>query len=260
MAERILVKTSDGQELSVRVSGSGDPILVLHGWMMSGAVWDSMFLSLDSQGRKFIVPDQRGTGASSRTGTDYSLAQHASDLIAVLDATETKSAIVLGHSMGGQLALYLAAHYPERVRAVMALNPVPPAGLPLPPDATGLFRTSAGDRGKQSIILGLACKSLAEDEKNRILDLAGAVSAASIEGAFDAWVAGGFADKMSAIKAPVLVLATDDPFLPPPFLRESIVSKVARGRLALLKGAGHYPQCEKPEETAALVEAFLAAT
>ena len=133
MAERILVKTSDGQELSVRVSGSGDPILVVHGWMMSGAVWDSMFLSLDLQGRKFIVPDQRGTGASSRTGTDYSLAQHASDLIAVLDATETKSAIVLGHSMGGQLALYLAAHYPERVRAVMALNPVPPAGLPLPP-------------------------------------------------------------------------------------------------------------------------------
>ena len=48
MAERILVKTSDGQELSVRVSGSGDPILVLHGWMMSGSVWNSMFLSLEA--------------------------------------------------------------------------------------------------------------------------------------------------------------------------------------------------------------------
>jgi len=258
MVQQISVTTSDGQELSVRVEGEGDAILFVHGWMMTGAVWDSMFLTLDGRGRKIIVPDQRGTGASTRTATDYSLARHAADLIAVLDATNTKEAIVVGHSMGGQLALYLAAHYPERVRAVMALNPVPPAGLPLPPDAAGLFRTSAGDRGKQGTILGLACKSLSEDEKSRILDLAGAVAPASIEGAFDAWVAGGFEDKLSLVKASVLVLATEDPFLPPEFLKASIVSKVARGRLVHLKGAGHYPQCEKPEETAALVDAFLA--
>lgn len=260
MVEQILVKTSDGEELSVRVMGEGEPILVVHGWMMTGAVWDTVLSSVDARGRKFIVPDQRGTGASSRTATDYSLAQHARDLIAVLDATHTKAAVVLGHSMGGQLALYLAAHYPERVRAVMALNPVPPAGLPLPPDATGLFRTSAGDRNKQSIILGLACKSLSDEEKNRILDLAGAVSASSIEGAFDAWVAGGFEAKLADVKAPVLVLATDDPFLPPDFLRAAIVSKIARARLTVLRGAGHYPQCEKPEETAALIDAFLAGT
>jgi pimeloyl-ACP methyl ester carboxylesterase len=260
MVERILVKTSDGEEVSVRVEGEGDAVLVVHGWMMTGAVWDTMFLSLDGRGRKFIVPDQRGTGASTRTGTDYSLAQHAQDLVAVLDATNTKSAVVIGHSMGGQLALYLAAHYPERVRAVMALNPVPPEGLPLPPDAAGLFRTSAGDRGKQGTILGLACKSLSEEEKNRLLDLAGSVCSASIEGAFDAWVAGGFDDKLGAVTAPVLVLATDDPFLPPEFLKASIVSKIARGRLAVLHGAGHYPQCERPQETAALIEAFLTAT
>jgi non-heme chloroperoxidase len=255
MVQRILVKTSDGEEVSVRVEGEGDAILVVHGWMMTGAVWDTMFVSLDGRGRKFIVPDQRGTGASTRTGSDYSLAQHARDLIAVLDATNTKEAVVLGHSMGGQLALY-----PDRVRAVMALNPVPPAGLPLPPDAAGLFRTSAGDRGKQGTILGIACKSLSDEEKSRILDLAGGVCAGSIEGAFDAWVAGGFEDKLGAVKAPVLVLATDDPFLPPDFLKASIVSKITRGRLAVLHGAGHYPQCEKPVETAALVEAFLTAT
>ena len=56
------------------------------------------------------------------------------------------------------------------------------------------------------------------------------------------------------------MLATEDPFLPPDFLNASVVSKLARGRMAVLKGAGHYPQCEKPEETAALIEAFLAAT
>ena len=257
-SREILVKTSDGQELSVRVEGEGDAILFVHGWMTSGAVWDSMLLSLDGRGRKIIVPDQRGTGHSTRTGTDYSLAQHAKDLIAVLDAVGAKQAILVGNSMGGQLSLYLAAHYPERVRAVMVMNPVPPAGLPLPPDAVGLFRTSAGDRGKQGTILGLACTSLSDDEKNRMLDLAGDVAPASIEGAFDAWVAGGFEDKLGAVTAPVLVLATDDPFLPPEFLKASIVSKIARGRLTILKGAGHYPQCEKPVETAALVDAFLA--
>lgn len=255
-----LVKTSDGQDLSVRVDGNGAAVLLVHGWMMTGAVWDTCLRSVDARERRFIVPDQRGTGSSSRTGSDYSLAQHARDLIAVLDAAGVADAVVVGHSMGGQLALYLAAHFPERVRAVMALNPVPPAGLPLPADAVGLFRTSAGDRGKQSTILDLACKSLAAEEKNRLLDLAETVCPASIEGAFDAWVAGGFEAKLGELKAPVLVLATEDPFLPPDFLNASVVSKLARGRMAVLKGAGHYPQCEKPEETAALIEAFLAAT
>jgi pimeloyl-ACP methyl ester carboxylesterase len=252
------VRVRDDVELSVRVAGDGDlPVLFVHGWMVSGAVWDRVLPTLDLRGRRLIVPDQRGAGESDKPQGPYSLSQYADDLLATLDALSVERAVVVGHSMGGQLALYLAAHAPSRVRSVLGLCPVPPSGMALPPDAAGLFRTSANDRGKQGIILGLACKSLVPEEKERLLDDAGRVSAACVEGAYDAWTGGGFADRLADVRASVLVLATDDPFLPPAFLSDTIVSRVADARMAVLPGAGHYPQCERPAETAAIIEAFL---
>jgi pimeloyl-ACP methyl ester carboxylesterase len=246
--------------LSVRALGDGGtPVLFVHGWMVSGAVWDRVLPSIDLRGRTLLVPDQRGTGASDKPAGPYTLERYAADLLAVLDDAGAREAVVVGHSMGGQLALYLAAHAPARVKAALAICPVPPSGIPLPPDAAGLFRTSAADRGKQGTILGLACKSLSDEERARLLDDAAGVAAPCIEGAFDAWTAGGFADKLSAVTAPVVVLGTEDPFLPPAFLQDAIVSKVSRGRFAMLPGAGHYPQCERPAECAAVIETFLGA-
>ena len=55
-----------------------------------------------------------------------------------------------------------------------------------------------------------------------------------------------------------VVVATDDPFLPPAFLREAVVGRIDGARLAVIHGAGHYVQVERPDETAAVLEAFLA--
>src|SRR6185295_17549700 len=139
------------------------------------------------------------------------------------------------------------------------LCPVPASGIPLPEDARGLFRTSAGNRDAQRTILNLACKELSEASRERLLDDAAKVSAVAIEQGFDAWTAGGFADKLGATEAPTLVVATDDPFLPPDFLQKAIVAHIPRAGLAYLPGPGHYPQVERPRETAALLRAFLAA-
>jgi pimeloyl-ACP methyl ester carboxylesterase len=53
-------------------------------------------------------------------------------------------------------------------------------------------------------------------------------------------------------------VATDDPFLPPPFLTQAVVQPIRNARLVYLPGPGHYPQVERPAETAALIGAFLA--
>jgi pimeloyl-ACP methyl ester carboxylesterase len=56
----------------------------------------------------------------------------------------------------------------------------------------------------------------------------------------------------------VLVLGTDDPFLPEAFLREAVVSLITRATFAYLPGPGHYPGSERPRETAAILRAFFA--
>ena len=75
---------------------------------------------------------------------------------------------------------------------------------------------------------------------------------------FDAWSGAGFADQLSAVTARTLVVATDDPFLPPDFLRQAIVAKISGARLAVIRGAGHDLPVERTGETAAVIEAFLA--
>ncbi|RKH67476.1 alpha/beta fold hydrolase [Corallococcus llansteffanensis] len=250
---------TDGTTLHYRVLGDGPRSVVLvHGWMMSGAVWDAMLEKLDLTGLRVVVPDHRGTGSSGRPSSGYSLEQYAKDVLAVADHAGAKRFTLVGHSMGGQIAKWVASEVPARVAGLVLLNSVPASGLPLPPDAAGLFRTSAGDREKQKTILGLACKQLSPESLEGMLKDAAGVSKEAIEQCFDAWTAGGFAHRLAAITAPTLVVATDDPFLPPLFLKQAVVAPIQNARLTHLPGPGHYPQVERPAETAALLSAFLA--
>ncbi|NBD09618.1 MULTISPECIES: alpha/beta fold hydrolase [Corallococcus] len=250
---------TDGTPLHYRVLGEGSrDVVLVHGWMVSGAVWDAMLEKLDLTGLRLIVPDHRGSGKSGRPASGYTLAQYAKDVMAVADHAGAKRFALVGHSMGGQIAKWVAADAPERITGLVLLNTVPASGLPLPSDAAGLFRTSAGDREKQRTILSLACKELSPESLERLLQDSGEVARDAIEQCFDSWTAGGFADRLSAITAATLVVATDDPFLPPSFLKQSVVALIRGARLAHLPGPGHYPQVERPTETAALVSAFLA--
>lgn len=254
-----IVTSSDQTPIHYRVIGDGPRnVLLVHGWMVSGAVYNDMVEKMDLTGLRLVIPDLRGSGGSGAPAGGYTLEQHARDVLAVAKHAGLERFTVVGHSMGGQIAKWIAAHEPSRVEGLMLLCTVPAAGMALPPDAVGLFRTSAGDREKQKIILGLACKQLSPEALERLLKDAGTLGAPAIEGGFDAWTGGGFEAKLSSITAPTLVVATDDPFLPPAFLREKVVNLIKGARMAYLPGPGHYPQPERPAETAALLTSFLA--
>lgn len=253
------VKTRDGHELEVRTSGDGGlPVLFVHGWMLSGAVWDDVLDVLRPRGQRFIVPDLRGSGASARPESGYSLAQYVDDLVAVADAASAPRFAVVGHSMGGQLAAMLAARHPDRVIGAVGLSPVPASGIPMPPEVIELFSTCTGDRGKQTAIFGAACKQLPEATRERLLDVSTRTSEPCIRGMFDAFRQGGFQDELAKVRAPYLCVASDDPFLPVDFLQSALVDPIARGALVHLPGPGHYLLNERPRETAAIVGAFLA--
>jgi pimeloyl-ACP methyl ester carboxylesterase len=253
------VNASDNTQIHYRIVGDGPrTVLLVHGWMVSGAVWNSMVELLDTKGLRLLIPDLRGTGKSGRPESGYTLEQHARDMLAVVEHAGAQRFTVVGHSMGGQLAQWIAAEAAERVDGLMLMTPVPAAGMQLPPEAVGLFRTSAKDREKQKTILGLATKQLSAEALEKALADAGDVSEKAVVGGFDAWTGGGMVDKLTKISAPTLVVATDDPFLPPAFLTQAVVQPIRLARLAYLPGPGHYPQVERPVETAALVAAFLA--
>jgi pimeloyl-ACP methyl ester carboxylesterase len=253
------LEVEPGVKIAYRVVGDGPrDVLLVHGWMMSSAVWTDWLASFDTRGVRLIVPDLRGTGGSDKPASGYSLDRYVRDLSALVERESKGGLVIVGHSMGGQIAQALAAALGDRAAGLVLLNSVPAAGLPLPDDAKGLFRNSGGAREMQKTILGLACKQLTDGAREQLLDDAGTIPVACIQGAFDAWTGGGIENVLGSIKARTLVVATDDPFLPPDFLRASVVDKIKGARLAVLPGPGHYPQVERPRETALIVDAFLA--
>lgn len=108
--------------LLVRDSMSGGPpVLCLHGRWGCGETWNDL-VARYRDGFRLIVPDQRGHGQSDKPATGYAnrdLAEDARQLLRELRATP---AIVIGHSMGGRVAAFLAASHPKDVRAVAILD------------------------------------------------------------------------------------------------------------------------------------------
>jgi len=250
--------TSDGQNIHYRALGKGDPVVLVHGWMVSGAVWDPIVDALVEAGKQLIIPDQRGTGSSGKPARGYTLEQYAADLIELVDAAGLDRFKLVGHSMGGQISQLAATQLGDRIESLTLVCTVPASGIPLPDELVRLFRGCGSNPEAQTKILGMACKQLDDDGLRSLLATAATVSDACIAEAFDSWTAGGFADRLAAITCKTHVLGTDDPFLPPEFLKQAVVEPIANAEFVYLPGPGHYPQNESPKPTAAKLRELLA--
>ncbi len=128
---------SDGVRIRYLDAGEGDAVVLLHGFALSAEVNWGLTGLLDSlpQEYRMLALDQRGHGRSDKPHDreEYGL-EFIEDVLRLLDALEIEKAHVVGYSMGGTLALRLAADNPDRVRSVVAGGAgwVPP-GTPLPP-------------------------------------------------------------------------------------------------------------------------------
>jgi len=95
----------------LRYAGTEPPLILTHGLAANAHSFDGL-INAGIQ-RSVLAVDLRGRGLSDKPEHGYGMAEHAADIIGMLDALGMDRAIVGGHSLGGLLSLYLAAHYPE---------------------------------------------------------------------------------------------------------------------------------------------------
>ncbi|MBT6987109.1 MAG: alpha/beta fold hydrolase, partial [Rhodospirillaceae bacterium] len=121
----------DGVNIHYEVYGEGaETLLFMPAWaIVHSRMWKAQ-IPYFSQYYRCITFDPRGNGKSDRPEEveKYAIHEYVADALAVLDATNTKQATLLGVSLGGLLAPILAAHYPERVRALVAICPASTIG------------------------------------------------------------------------------------------------------------------------------------
>jgi lipase len=112
-------------------SGAPEAVLAFHGITASHVSWRAVARALEDR-RMLIAPDLRGRGGSRGLPGPFGMAQHAEDAVHLLDSLGADRVDVVGHSMGGFVAMRFAADYPERVRSITLVDGGVP--LPLPPD------------------------------------------------------------------------------------------------------------------------------
>lgn len=137
-------------ELYYEDHGSGQPVVLIHGYPLDGSSWERQSRELLDRGYRVITYDRRGFGRSSKVGTGYHYDTFAADLKVVLDTLDVKDAILVGFSMGtGELARYTRLYGADRIAKYAFLGSLEPGmlGQGVPREQfDGIAATAKADR------------------------------------------------------------------------------------------------------------------
>ncbi|MCW6007167.1 alpha/beta hydrolase [Micromonospora sp. CPCC 205371] len=274
-----------GVRIAYEVAGSGPTVLLLPAWMISNRrMWSAQVAGLCG-GARVVTYDARGSGESDRPADPaaYDVAELVADTFAVLDATGTDRAVLVGNSLGGLLAFLAAAQQPERVAGLVLIAPsVDLTGGPESPmqraaarfdeqlpegDGWARYNRHAWQRDFPGFVrwfveTALGAEASAEVRAEGLaqgLDataevLAATVAARGQQRASDrAAMLRGLVDR---ITCPVLVVhGTDDAVNPPAW--SEVLAVALRAEHVPLVGAGHCPQVTRGAEVTDLIAGFV---
>jgi non-heme chloroperoxidase len=120
-------ENSGNVELYYEDHGAGKPVVLIHGWPLSGASWEKQVAALLDAGYRVITYDRRGFGRSSQPATGYNYDTFAEDLHKLVTKLDLRDFALAGFSMGGgEVARYLGAYGPERVSKAVFIASIPP--------------------------------------------------------------------------------------------------------------------------------------
>jgi pimeloyl-ACP methyl ester carboxylesterase len=118
------IETLNGTQLYFEVHGSGEPVVLLHGFSGSSQDWSSTIAEWRAH-FELIVPDMRGHGRSAMLSRSFRHQDAAADILALLDLLNVSACKGLGISGGGNVLLHMASMHPERIKAMVLVSATP---------------------------------------------------------------------------------------------------------------------------------------
>ncbi|GBC77266.1 Putative non-heme bromoperoxidase BpoC [bacterium HR08] len=260
---------ANGVWLYYEAHGAGAPLLLIAGLGVGSWIWYKQVPAFSRHFRT-IVFDQRGIGASELGETPVTIRTLAEDAAALLRELGIERAHVLGASMGGFIAQELALAHPELIhRLVLACTSFGgPQHVPAAPEITRAFLSPEGlnteERARAGLPIAFTARFLAErpDDVEDLIRrrLAHPVSEQTFLAQIQAVMAFDAADRVSAIRAPTLIITGDEDVLIPPENSRNLAARIPGARLAIIEGAGHAVFIEQAEAFNRLVLDFLSET
>ncbi|MBI4941433.1 MAG: alpha/beta fold hydrolase [Actinobacteria bacterium] len=266
----------NGHDLHYVHAGDGPPIVFLHGVLGSTRVWARLAAEM-SQDHFVLAPDLFGHGMSAKPMADYSLGGHAGVVRDLLDTLGLGRVTLVGHSLGGGIALEFTYLFPERVdRLVLVASgglgrevnlllrapTLPGAELVLPLLASGFARRQGDKLARALALVGVrgstdvaeawhGFEALADGDGRRAF----LATIRSVVGHDGQRVSA--AELLPRLRVPTLVVWGDKDRMIPLSHAETAVALMPDARLVVLENAGHFPHLDQPEQFVAAVREFV---
>jgi non-heme chloroperoxidase len=237
--------------------GHGRPIVLIHGWPLSGRSWENQVSALVEAGHRVIAYDRRGFGASSQPWDGYNYDTFVDDLDALLIHLDLRDAVLVGFSMGGgEVARYIGTYGSERVSGAVFAAAVPPylyksddnpdGGLD---DAT-IAQFEDGVRGdRPAFVKGFVEQFLAagdktdlasDETKEYLRDIANFASPKATLDCIAAFGRTDFRDDLANVTVPTLVIHGDsDAIVPFEVSGRRTHEAIAGSTLVVIEGGPH---------------------
>lgn len=242
--------------------GTGVSLLFIHGFPLNSGAWEKQ-LTLFSNEFRVIAPDLRGFGGTKASGEKTSMTEFADDLNELLTKLKVPSAILIGHSMGGYVALNFATRYPARTRGLVLVSTK--AGPDSPETVTKREENAvkALNGEGQAIVDDMAAKMLStKSEVGGVAAAKKAMEPIQPQGMANALrgmaVRPDSAPLLLTLEVPTLIITGDADALIPAEESKKMALQIPKAELSVISGAGHLIALEKPIEFNAVLKKWLA--
>lgn len=243
--------------LPFKQSGTGRPsVLLIHGFLDASRVWDDVSALLADAGVASATVDLPGMGGTAAQPDELSLDHYAERVASVVEAIGGEI-VVVGQSMGAQVAELVAARLPAAVKGLMLLTPVPLGGVGAPDEVVAPFKSAGGREDIQRQLRISLSHDLSGERLDRLVQLGLDVRPDVVERLVDMWNQGHETGRVASnFRGQVMIVrgASD------PFVDENMAAGVAdrfeHPTVAVVEAAGHWTHMEQPADVARLISSL----
>ncbi len=254
----------NGIKMSYQMAGGGFPLVFVHGFPLSGAMWQPQLEGLADKAQ-IIVPDLRGFGETQTTSGTYSMDMLANDIAAFLDAQNINAPILCGLSMGGYVSMAFCKRYARWLSGLVLISTRSGGDSEEGKANRDKMIATTKDKGVKAVAEEmlprlLAAKSL--DEKPELVKtVKGIIEKASVEGVVNALA--GMKERSDAagwlprLDIPTIVIHGAEDTSIPVAEAEALTGLIPGATLKIIADAGHLPNMEQPEKFNEVISEFV---